>query len=67
MSTVATEPLSVTEIQNDAQASAARFLVHANETMDPREVANWSLAAKYAISVAVSCETILKIQNGGER
>lgn len=58
-------PLSVTEIQSEAKDSAQRFLSFANDTTDARDAANWTLAAKNAVSVAVSSETILKIQRGG--
>ncbi len=58
---------SFTTLQNEARERAERFLAASAETLDPKEAAGWSLAAKNATSVAVSCETILKIRNGGGR
>jgi hypothetical protein len=57
--------LSFRKLQHEAKESARRFLDDANTSEDSREAANWALAAKNAVSVALSCETILKIQNGG--
>jgi hypothetical protein len=58
-------PIAVTAIQTQAKEAAVRFLELASSEEDAKVAASWSLAAKNAISVAVSCETILKIQNGG--
>lgn len=44
-----------------------RFLAEAHEGVSAKEAADWALAAKNAVSVAVSCETILKIQKDGRR
>lgn len=59
--------MSVTELQNQARKRVEEFLVRSEVTEDARDAANWSLAAKNAASVAVSCETILKVRAEGER
>jgi hypothetical protein len=59
--------MSVTKLQNLARERVEEFLAKAGGPGDARDAANWSLAAKNAASVAVSCETILKIRADGER
>lgn len=62
---MAGQELSFRKLQHEAKMSAAGFLEDANKAEKAGEAADWALAAKNAIAVAVSCETILKIQNGG--
>jgi hypothetical protein len=59
--------VSARELQREAKLSARQFLDAADDATDPRDAANWSLAAKNAVSVAVSCETILKVRSEAER
>jgi hypothetical protein len=54
----------IVEIQDIATAKADEFLERANDAATAREAADWSLAAKNAMSVAASCETIRKIRGG---
>ncbi len=56
-----------TTLQNEARERAEQFLATSAAVGDSKEAANWSLAAKNAMSVAVSCESILKMRNGGGR
>lgn len=58
---------SVCKLQNRALNSADDYLGRAEASSDARDAADWTLAAKNAASVATSCETILKIKNGGGR
>lgn len=59
--------LSFRKLQHEAKEQSQRFLDEADKATLAREAADWAWAAKNSISVAVSCETILKIQNGGGR
>jgi hypothetical protein len=59
--------MSVSKLQGQAHLRAEEFLVKSRVTDDARDAANWSLAAKNAASVAVSCETLMKLRNGGGR
>ncbi len=54
---------STTEIQSTAQGLAASFLRNASEALDAKIAADWSLAAKNAIQVSLTCEQIVKTRN----
>jgi len=55
----------VQELQGKAMMRADDWLASAADTDDPKRAADWALAAKNAASVAVSCESILKMRKGG--
>lgn len=59
--------LSFRKLQHEAKEQSKRFLEEADRAPSAKEAADWAWAAKNSIAVAVSCETILKIQNGGGR
>lgn len=61
------DEISARQLQHEAKLSAQQFLKDADNATDPRDAANWALAAKNAVSVAVSCETLMKLRNGGGR
>lgn len=57
----------VKELQADALLRVDDWLAAARDMTKPKDAADFSLAAKNAASVAVSCESILKMRNGGGR
>ncbi|HKN43831.1 MAG TPA: hypothetical protein VJW23_07890 [Propionibacteriaceae bacterium] len=57
----------VQELQAEALHFTGTWLDEADDQEDPKRKADLALAAKNAASVAVSCETILKVRNGGGR
>lgn len=56
---------SVLKLQNEAIESAQRFMELAAGAPGAFEAKDWSLAAKNAAAVATSCETVIKLRNGG--
>jgi hypothetical protein len=54
-------------LQGEALKRADDWLADAMEESDPRRIADFALAAKNAASVAVSCESILKMRKGPSR
>jgi hypothetical protein len=58
---------AVGDVQCEALKRVEEFMASAMGTDDARDAANWSLAAKNAASVAVSCETLLKVRGEAER
>lgn len=57
----------VQELQGEALKRADDWLGDAKDESDPRRIADFALAAKNAASVAVSCESILKMRKGERR
>lgn len=51
---------SVGELQISAAHKASEFMKSAQATANPKVAADWSLAAKNSVAVALSCEHILK-------
>lgn len=49
-------------LQGEALKRADEWLADAMDESDPRRIADFALAAKNAASVAVSCESILKMR-----
>lgn len=58
-----TERVSTAEIKCMAKDSAKAFLTFADAAGSAREAADWSLAAKNAVSIVLTTEQIVKTRN----
>jgi hypothetical protein len=56
-------PQSLITLQVESQNRARDFIEKAAAATDPKTAADWSLAAKNSIQVALTCEQIVKTRN----